>query len=955
MPSRPPQPEDIDSTLPHLPVLARDLDAEAMRRRIGAQLFGESSESVTLGRFRLLETLGAGGMGVVYAAEDDKLKRVVALKVIRDDLLRTHPGERLRLLREARALARVSHPNVVQIHEVVDSDDKIFIVMEYVPGGTLQRWLRSAARSLAEIVAIFVAAGRGLAAAHRAGVVHRDFKPGNVLVSDEGRVCIVDFGLARGLQASTNPGDSDRMSGSITSPLLTYGLTDHSEPGSLAGTPGYMSPEHLVGREVDARSDQFSFCVTLFEALYGQRPFDHEALRGAMLRGAMPPLPTPAGRRVPRSLRRLLKRGLARDPAQRYPSMEALLATLERRRSFVLPLFLAAVVSTAVATGILASRDPVPPAVQACPDPSDQLTGIWDPSIAAAVRHAFVATGQPFAEQVHADVTQVLDRYAREWITTYTEACEATAILKVRSSDLLDRSMICLAHRRDALMRLGGLLRDGGASTVAAAHELVHTLPAVATCSAPETVRRDPRLARKDTALSHARGQLEQARFLMVSSQNQPAIKLAQEVFSTSQDPVTRAEALLILGRIEAHRLNRNDPAVELLHQAYDLTLRAGDDDLVAAIWGELAYVEVIGLQHADAARRSLGHAESALHRVGVGSPVIQADLIDIEGHILNLEGDPGGARARHHRALALREKHIAPGHPKLDESRLLLANNAVDNLEYEEAIGLFTALLAEQRRHLGDNHPQTALTAFNAALAYIDIGKHDTANDLLQRARAATMTTYGADSPLLASIDLALAQVEAARGELRPAIDRLRSALATFSSHFPPNHNERVMTLGLLANYHEQANDPKSAFETHLELLALHEDHGVELDMPVLLSNMGEYLCKVGRCPEAFSYFHDLELRFERDPPADPAQLALPHAGLGLVYLEAGEHILARPLLEQALEILQTNPGAAATPYHIVVVARNLARCLQKLGRAPARVRELRALADGIEAELAH
>ncbi|MFY0539183.1 serine/threonine-protein kinase [Nannocystis pusilla] len=258
---------------------SRDLEGEAMSRRIAWRLFGEASETVKIGRFRVGETLGQGGMGVVYAADDEQLDRRVALKVIRPEVVARAPGEHGRLLREARALARLSHPNVVQVFEVGEHEGVVFIVMELVPGTTMAHWLVGAPRQSEDILRRFVEAAHGLAAAHRAGIVHRDFKPANALVGEDGRVRIVDFGLARGERlaertVTTTSGSEDSASSATAT------------TGSLAGTPAYMSPEQLVGAVCDARSDQFSFCVALYEALHGSRPFTVEELLACAQAGA---------------------------------------------------------------------------------------------------------------------------------------------------------------------------------------------------------------------------------------------------------------------------------------------------------------------------------------------------------------------------------------------------------------------------------------------------------------------------------------------------------------------------------------------------------------------------------------------------------------------------------------------------------------------------------------------
>jgi serine/threonine protein kinase len=268
-------------------------------------------------------------MGVVYEGHDPELDRRVALKVLRPEVEAQRSLQaRARMMREAQALARLRHPNVTMVYEVGHGETgAMFIAMELVEGRTLSRWLRSRPRSWHEIVEVFLQAGRGLAAAHRAGLVHRDFKPDNVIVDESGSARVVDFGLARGFgMAELLPTLDDADSGAVTLHLTCT--------GAVLGTPAYMAPEQFQGAPLHATSDQFSFCVALFEALYGRRPFpgnDLPSLQRSLTRGQ----PVGPRRGVPRSLYRVLQRGLAIEPARRFASMERLLEALAacRQRS----------------------------------------------------------------------------------------------------------------------------------------------------------------------------------------------------------------------------------------------------------------------------------------------------------------------------------------------------------------------------------------------------------------------------------------------------------------------------------------------------------------------------------------------------------------------------------------------------------------------------------------------
>jgi hypothetical protein len=288
---------------------------------------GDDMQGARVSRYILGERLGAGAMGVVYTAADPELHRNVAVKLMRGAWVRSGgDAARARVIREARALARISHPNVIAVYDVGLLGDEVFIAMELLRGANLRAHLRDARPSLAQILDVFTAAGQGLAAAHRAGVVHRDFKPDNVLVGEDGRVCVTDFGLALAA-VSADLEDLSARGKSAGGPI------DRTEAGVRVGTPAYMAPEQHAGAHVDPRSDQFSFCVALHEALYGERPFPgrtREELARSAQEGRIAPRPPES--RVPGSLRAILVRGLAADPADRFPSMQALLRALGRDR-----------------------------------------------------------------------------------------------------------------------------------------------------------------------------------------------------------------------------------------------------------------------------------------------------------------------------------------------------------------------------------------------------------------------------------------------------------------------------------------------------------------------------------------------------------------------------------------------------------------------------------------------
>lgn len=322
----------------------------------------DALEANRFGRFTVLEQAGAGSMGVVYAAYDPSLDRRVALKVLRGSANAGRRRDAVR--REALALARVSHPNVVPIYEVAEADGRLFLAMEYVDGPTLDTWLKASARPWTRIVELFVDMAGGLAAAHAQGLVHRDFKPANVLVGADERPRIIDFGLARALDEGPDDDAAPETSGEFA--RLSVAL---SRNGRLKGTPAYMAPEQIDGKQPTIASDQFNFCVSLFEALSGQAPFPRDSLpilRSAIARGDFT---DSAG--VPNDVMAIVRRGLAADPSARWPSMDALgialraalqeRARLDRGSRARLATTALVVVFAAVAFGALFSDFPATP------------------------------------------------------------------------------------------------------------------------------------------------------------------------------------------------------------------------------------------------------------------------------------------------------------------------------------------------------------------------------------------------------------------------------------------------------------------------------------------------------------------------------------------------------------------------------------------------------------------
>jgi tRNA A-37 threonylcarbamoyl transferase component Bud32 len=339
---RGPEPSAFELAMPSVDTSITQLSADG---RHGSRP-SELATQVHVGRYILSAPVGRGGMGVVYAAHDPKLCREVAIKLL-------NPGEeRERPLREAQAMARLSHPNVVTVHDVGEHGDQVFIAMEYIRGQTLRRWVRERRPSWREVVDVFLAAGRGLAAAHEARLIHRDFKPENVLLGVDGRVCVTDFGLARPVDGGDEPIEPEQLDSGAE--LRAYATSVWKTMG-IVGTPPYMSPEQLGRREVDARTDQYSFCVSLFEALFDVRPFSGASFEEVAAQIAEWKIRLPSRSEVPRRIQQVVLRGLGFNPDDRFASMDELLAALStaaQERSRVRPLAIAGAIAVGAALAI---------------------------------------------------------------------------------------------------------------------------------------------------------------------------------------------------------------------------------------------------------------------------------------------------------------------------------------------------------------------------------------------------------------------------------------------------------------------------------------------------------------------------------------------------------------------------------------------------------------------------
>jgi predicted Ser/Thr protein kinase len=465
---------------------ADDPDVARVRALVEARLLGLAPVPARIGRFALIERIAEGGMGVVFAAYDAELDRPVAVKLLRTD--RDDPALRSRIGREAQAMARLSHPNVAQVYEVGEHQGRTFIAMELVRGRSLRAVAAERQRPWHELVRLYEQAGRGLAAAHAAGLVHRDFKPDNAVLGEDvsrtpgpGRVRVVDFGLAR----------AEAVPDTLEGPELDRSHTATATASSVvAGTPAYMPPEQLRGEPVDAAADQFALCVALYEALYGQRPFVAETraeLLAAILEGRVHA--EPPGTHVPRAVRAVLLRGLAAEPARRFASMSALVADLERARRRVArrrwTIALAILLGAALAGAAWWARDRAEHMAECAAQGDDAIAELWNEPVRTRMP-VLLSGGDARAGRVVAS----LDRQADGWARARAETCADVEVRGVWDADTAERSLWCLEQRRLALQAAIAMLEHAGPAADPATW--IDTLPGPQRCRDAVALPREP-------------------------------------------------------------------------------------------------------------------------------------------------------------------------------------------------------------------------------------------------------------------------------------------------------------------------------------------------------------------------------------------------------------------------------------------------------------------------------
>jgi serine/threonine protein kinase/tetratricopeptide (TPR) repeat protein len=1019
-----PSPDDIDATATAVndpdetsPDACEDSlgGLERIEREAKGQRLDLAAGPTRLGRYVLLREIGAGAIGVVYAAYHEELDRKLAIKVLN----RQRAGRvdlEARLQREARALAKLSHPNVVQVYDVGKFEGRVFVAMEFVEGETLSDWLRRD-NTLAEKLAMFIAAGRGLAAAHQAGVVHRDFKPDNVLVGHDGRPRVLDFGLARAAEyippprpvqstprqttgalasiaqflntgpvaalrsSRTGASDPERTVSSPEPRLLRpvplpkelpegnlatadpgadaalddsrvlatgedvhaaetqvdgdpeYAATIMSEPGlhisvaadnnsvvddvvtrdgALLGTPAYMSPEQFLGQRVDHFSDQFSFCVALYEALYGQRPFSGKNTMELALQtqeGSV--ADPPPNSEVPTRLRQIVLRGLSPRAANRYESMEALLAELEydptqhRRGRWIVGIGVAAVAVLAFAIGTLGPKQ-----APACPTVDTVTDELWPSSRAVALGEAFARSRLLYANAAWTGAEQRLVAWTSAWARERVDACEATHVRQEFSAEVLDLRQACLDRGRRAFEALTEQFASGEATVIERAIEAAAELPDPRRCSdvnalltgveaPPETVA---------VEVGDLREHLAEIEMLGNTGRWQQGLALAEQAVEqargTRYGPVL-AEALLVHGRLLAES-RAGDEALAALQTALDEAERNAHDELVPRVATELASLSIYTRPDPIRGRIWARRAMTALDRVQ-GDGHARARGLRALGNIERLDGENAQAEAHLREALELLDEHSA-GHP--DRAIMLndLGNTLYDQGRFDAAGEAYEQALTQSIQSFGANHPRVGHAHYNLARVALAQANFDEVRTQNEQARTIYEAAYGPRHRDVGKVELLAANAAVAAGELADAVVHARRVKDIYDVEFAPDSLDRAepdLVLGHIAFATKQYDEALTHYRGCLatQRAALPPGH---IQMALTLTNIGLVHLSLDEPDPAVDNLGEAVVLLEAGELVDPEELRLARHYLGdalLARAGAGDFRRAALQFETAFE----------------------------------------------------
>lgn len=894
--------------------------------------------SIVDDHYEIEGVLGVGGMGVVYRAFDLTLGRPVALKLHHS----TDEESRERLLREAKVMAKLSHPNVLAVHEVGTWREDVYFAAELVEGVTARDWQRKP-RAWADVVRLYLGAGEGLAAAHRIGLVHRDFKPANILVGNDGRVRVADFGLARPVGPQEATGSDVSVSSSSRAP--TSGLVSNlTRTGTRVGTPAYMPPEQFMAEELDGRADQFAFCVSLFEGLYGQRPFPgHTATAMAAAIGRGPQRPSGVSR-GPRRLYRALRRGLAPDPVDRFASMGDLLSEL---RAVLRPrrhrLWLGAG-GLALAGGAVAMFGAEAPAdADLCTATAQEIDAVWNAGRIEALSNTPAVTDST-SKTPWTPLSAFVDAYVHEWRDARLHVCQG---LGARPSDLEDRAYACLDDSRRELDALLAALGDTSGSMRRPSLVSFQLLARPAECQdaaflmhsvAPPS---DPRDRERAVELQAELRRLR--RTVVAPDALSSTLARVDEIGGFGEQmgyPPLRAAAGFTRGNLMRYA-DQAKAAEGVFEDAYFLAHESGDHRLASSVARQLA--SLVGYTMAQTKPAELW-ARLAVSEAYQGGVPIGA-LASAEHH-LGMVHDAAGhwerAEALYDRAL----RRLAGGGSdyRLTRAQVLVSISALEGGrgKVDAAIVAANEAIALYDDVYGPQHVDTIPAIGNIGFALHATGRFAEAYDWHSRALTITEREYGRDHAKAIPCLTNLAAAAHAMGEVTLAKRHYADSARVVKTHFGDDHADLATIASNLAMFADEDGDVELAAELRTKAVRINlKTVGPEAPGTLLArAGLARAQFRAGRIDQGCATFDDIETIIAREQGRSP-NLADALSGQGECALLRGEAEPAVSLQREAADIAMESNAA---PQVRGAIQLHLANALW--GTVPSRANEARSAA---------
>jgi tetratricopeptide (TPR) repeat protein/predicted Ser/Thr protein kinase len=899
--------------------LTQAADATAPGSRERAKLV----PGTLIGRYVIVERIGSGGMGIVYSAFDPELDRKLALKLLRPTRARDKGKKgRARLQREAQALAQIQHPNVVAVHDVGTYEDQVFIAMEFVEGPTLREWIDDKARTSSEVLDVLLPAGEGLVAAHAKGMVHRDFKPDNVILGDDRRVRVMDFGLARSASEGTSgapeggsPGADAQLSSSFSVEL--------TDAGALLGTPAYMSPEQHRGETADERSDQFSFCVVLYEALFGKKPFAGKtiaALSLSITEGRL--TEPPASSKVPGWIRKAVLRGLSREPGDRWPNMSALLAELRRdprraRRRWALLFGTALAVAGAFGGAELREQRQA----EACRSEGAQINEVWNDEARERLRRRILGTERSYAARTFEYVALAYDEYAAQWSTAAEQTClsaQASGVARADDSVARERRAVaCLDERREAASMLLSSLEDpqpGDADLgIEKAASAAADLPLISQCTDEAWLMRgvlDPEDDSGGTA-RQARKLLVEAETLHRLARYEASVARAREsveIADQTVGPTLRGRARLQLGR-SLLETGPFDEAESTLESCYMIATRGADDQTAALCASLNGYLVGYQLKRAEAGHLWTRLAEVSLDRAGHGETLARANWHSNSAAVDMADGAAKQAIDHYQQSSDIRCGRLGDDHPQCSRLKINLAMAHLRNGERARARELLERALSEEEARVGPSHPN--LSMMLETLAQIASREQRASDSLAYAKRSVEIleASVGADNPQLGKAYANLANA-LPKEQRKERIDLYERALTIIKKHYGETHPWVGGMMVNIALIHVDLEEYEQAQQVYKDALALQEKSlGSEhVDLISTLFNLADAHSRAGEHEDAIREAERaVEIR-KTSSGADHPQFGVALLPYARVLRLAGRHQDALAHLNRALEVIEAS-----------------------------------------------